>query len=44
MKWFKNYQMALELGYENYVQLGYDRMAKTDYGQKLKNIVIKFMK
>lgn len=26
------HQMALDLGYENYVQLGYDRMGRTDYG------------
>ncbi|MGI6787446.1 MAG: M3 family oligoendopeptidase [Acholeplasmataceae bacterium] len=30
----KRHQMALELGYENYVQLGYDRMGRTDYGPK----------
>ena len=26
------HQIALDLGYENYVQLGYDRMGRTDYG------------
>ncbi|MGI6781754.1 MAG: M3 family oligoendopeptidase [Acholeplasmataceae bacterium] len=30
----KRHQMALELGYENYVQLGYDKMGRTDYGPK----------
>lgn len=25
------HEMALELGYENYVQLGYDKMGRTDY-------------
>ncbi len=28
------HQIALDLGYENFVQLGYDRMGRTDYGPK----------
>jgi M3 family oligoendopeptidase len=28
------HQMALKLGYENYVQLGYDKLGRTDYNHK----------